>query len=355
MAGARVTVKDVSRCFRLGAEEVWALRGVSLEVSPGEFLALIGRSGSGKTTLLNLIAGLDRPTTGDVIIDGRSVPAMREAELLELRRRTLGFVFQSFGLLPLLSAAENVELPLRIAGIGRAERVRRVRWALDTVGLGRRAHHRPYELSGGEQQRVAIARALAIQPRLILADEPTGELDSTTAVTIFTLLRDLARSEGITIITSTHDRLVMELAGRVEELSDGRLVQDGSVRRFVAERARFPGAALTHPSSRPAATPTLTPGPSPARGRGVPSDAVGGDSGRGEGSPGPGVRAAPVLAPESSLQHGHDEPARLSPAPSPPPGPASPDGAEGATSSPAPDEDILRWAPPDRRQGPPPA
>ncbi len=242
MAGARVTVKDVSRCFRMTAEEVWALRGVSLEVAPGEFLALIGRSGSGKTTLLNLIAGLDRPTAGDVLIDGRSVPAMSERELLELRRRTLGFVFQSFGLLPLLSAYENVELPLRIAGVGRAERGRRVRRALDIVGLGRRAHHRPYELSGGEQQRVAIARALVIQPRLILADEPTGELDSSTALTIFTLLRDVAHAEGITIIASTHDRLVMELADRIEELSGGRLVPEGELRRFVAGRARLPAS-----------------------------------------------------------------------------------------------------------------
>ncbi len=313
MAGARVTVKDVSRCFRLGAEEVWALRGVSLEVAPGEFLALIGRSGSGKTTLLNIIAGLDRPTAGDVLIDERSVPAMGERELLELRRRTLGFVFQSFGLLPLLSAYENVELPLRIAGIGRAERARRVRRALDMVGLGRRAQHRPYELSGGEQQRVAIARALVIQPRLILADEPTGELDSTTALTIFTLLRDLARAEGITIIASTHDRLVMELAGRVEELSDGRLVRDGRLRRFVAEHARLP--ALT--SS-------------------VVEDA--------ERPPGVPIRPwEPVPHPE--------EPQARQPTTPPPASAVLPDGAERAAPPDA-DDDLLRWAPPDRREEP---
>lgn len=313
MAGARVTVKDVSRCFRLGAEEVWALRGVSLEVAPGEFLALIGRSGSGKTTLLNIIAGLDRPTAGDVLIDERSVPAMGERELLELRRRTLGFVFQSFGLLPLLSAYENVELPLRIAGIGRAERARRVRRALDMVGLGRRAQHRPYELSGGEQQRVAIARALVIQPRLILADEPTGELDSTTALTIFTLLRDLARAEGITIIASTHDRLVMELAGRVEELSDGRLVRDGRLRRFVAEHARLP--ALTSSVVEDAERP-------------------------------PGV----PIWPWEPVPH-PEEPQARQPTTPPPASAVLPDGAERAAPPDA-DDDLLRWAPPDRREEP---
>jgi ABC-type lipoprotein export system ATPase subunit len=321
MAGARVTVREVSRCFRMGADEIWALRGVSLEVAPGEFLALIGRSGSGKTTLLNLIAGLDRPTAGDVLVDGRSVPAMSERERLELRRRTLGFVFQSFGLLPLLSAYENVELPLRIAGVGRAERVRRVRRALDVVGLGRRAHHRPYELSGGEQQRVAIARALVIQPRLILADEPTGELDSTTALSIFTLLRDLARVEGITIIASTHDRLVMELADRVEELSDGRLVQDGRLRRFVSERARLPAlASLPLPGAEA------------------------------QGTEAEQARGAPLLAPEPIPAHRPEEPQADRPAPSSALT-ALPDGAERAGSPPEADDDLWRWAPPDRREG----
>ncbi|GAB4329239.1 MAG: hypothetical protein Kow0010_13460 [Dehalococcoidia bacterium] len=225
MAGAAVEVRNVSRLFRLGAEEVWAVKDVTLSVAPGEFLALIGRSGSGKTTLLNLIAGLDRPTSGEVFIDGDRVDTMGERDLVELRRKRLGFIFQSFGLLPLLSALENVELPLRIAGYKGADRTRRARRVIEMVGLGRRADHRPYELSGGEQQRVAIARALATEPVLMLADEPTGELDSATATAVFSLMRDLARDEGITIITCTHDRLVMELADRVEELSSGRLVE----------------------------------------------------------------------------------------------------------------------------------
>lgn len=245
MGGASVEVRNVSRRFKVGGEEVWAIRDISLEVEPGEFLALIGRSGSGKTTLLNVMAGLDRPTGGEVYIDGERVDTMSEGQLDRLRRHKLGFIFQSFGLLPLLSARENVELPLRIAGVGYGERQKLVKNALEFVGLGRRADHRPYELSGGEQQRVAIARALASQPTLILADEPTGELDSATATAVFGLLRDLARAEGITIITCTHDRLVMELAQRVEELADGHLVtgHHGEVWDRIQKRGRSPFAA----------------------------------------------------------------------------------------------------------------
>ena len=170
---------------------------------------------------------------------------MSEGQLDKLRRHKLGFVFQSFGLLPLLSARENVELPLRIAGIGYSDRMARVKRALDFVGLGRRADHRPYELSGGEQQRVAIARALASEPSLILADEPTGELDSATATAVFSLLRELARAEGITIVTCTHDRLVMEMASRVEELADGHLVtgERREVWDRIQQRERSPFSA----------------------------------------------------------------------------------------------------------------
>jgi ABC-type lipoprotein export system ATPase subunit len=223
-------------------------------VLPGEFVALIGRSGSGKTTLLNLVAGLDKPTEGEILIDGERVDTMSEHELNELRRHTLGFVFQSFGLLPLLSAQENVELPLRIAGYKSSERTRQARRVLEMVGLTRRADHRPYELSGGEQQRVAIARALATGPSLMLADEPTGELDSATATAIFTLLRDIASGEGITILTSTHDRLVMEMAGRIEELVDGRRAADGGadVWRHVQSKEQSPFAAPLYPEEAPA-------------------------------------------------------------------------------------------------------
>ena len=224
MTAAEVHVRELSRKFQLGSEEVWALGGVSLDVAPGEFLALVGRSGSGKTTLLNLVAGLDRPTGGEVEIDGERVDAMSERELTLMRRKKVGFIFQSFGLLPLLSAFENVELPLRIAGYSHRDRVARAKRALEIVGLTRRADHRPYELSGGEQQRAAIARAIATEPALILADEPTGELDSATATAVLRLLRGLAAEHGTTVIACTHDRIVMEMADRVEELADGKLV-----------------------------------------------------------------------------------------------------------------------------------
>ncbi|MBA4180718.1 MAG: hypothetical protein C0506_09040 [Anaerolinea sp.] len=248
MAGAHVQVRELSRCFRLGSEEVWALRGVSLDVPAGEFLALVGRSGSGKTTLLNLVAGLDRPTAGEVELDGQRVDQMSERELTLMRRKNVGFIFQSFGLLPLLSAHENVELPLRIAGFKHADRVARAKRALEIVGLTRRADHRPYELSGGEQQRAAIARAIATEPSLILADEPTGELDSATATAVLGLLKQLAREQGITVIACTHDRIVMDMADRVEELADGQLVTGahGEVWGHVQAKPLSPFAAA-HP------------------------------------------------------------------------------------------------------------
>jgi len=251
MGGTAIAVRNVSRRFELGAEEVWALRDISLAVEPGEFVALIGRSGSGKTTLLNLIAGLDRPTSGEIEVGGQRVDAMPERELTMLRRRQLGFIFQSFGLLPLLSAQENVELPLRIAGYNHRDRVRRASEMLELVGLAKRAHHRPYELSGGEQQRVAIARAMATEPSLILADEPTGELDSATATIVFGLLRDLARERGLTVVACTHDRLVMELADRVEELADGKLVTGhGDVWQAVQRKEVSPFAAYATPEAK---------------------------------------------------------------------------------------------------------
>ncbi len=242
MTAATISVRNVSRVFKLGNEEIPALRGVSLEVAPREFLALVGRSGSGKTTLMNLIAGLDKPTTGEIYLDDERLDQMSEKALTKLRRGSFGFVFQSFGLLPLLSAQENVELPMRIAGYGHGERVRRAKASLDAVGLNRRSHHRPYELSGGEQQRVAIARAIATEPRLILADEPTGELDSTTAKAVFTLLRTLAREHSFTVVTCTHDRLVMEMADRVEELVDGQIVaaEDSVVWKRIQGQVRSP-------------------------------------------------------------------------------------------------------------------
>ena len=218
-----VRVQEVSRTFRSAGAEVLAVQQVSLEIPTGQFIAIVGRSGSGKTTLLNIIAGLDRPDSGSVFIGDEEISRFNERQLTQMRRHTIGFVFQSFGLLPLLSAAENVELALRIAGAGLRQRSERTRELLEQVGLTRRSDHRPYELSGGEQQRVAIARALANRPKIVIADEPTGELDSTTAAQIFHLLRGVA-DEAVTVITATHDPFVIDHVDRVEELEDGRLL-----------------------------------------------------------------------------------------------------------------------------------
>jgi ABC-type lipoprotein export system ATPase subunit len=245
----QIVVENASREFRVGSQTVQALRKVSLTVEAGEFLAVIGRSGSGKTTLLNLIAGLDKPTSGRVLIDGEEVSSMNESQLTELRRRKLGFIFQSFGLLPLLSAYENVEIALRIANAGYKERGRRAAEVLDLVGLTGRAHHRPYELSGGEQQRVAIARALANRPAIILADEPTGELDSNTANAVFQLMVDLSVSEKITIVTTTHDRMVIDRAQRVIELADGAILGEG-VASYLDATPK-PAAAARSPAATP--------------------------------------------------------------------------------------------------------
>ncbi len=224
--GPILVAEHLRRVFHGGGDDVIAVNDVSLTVGRGEFLAIVGRSGSGKTTLLNLIAGLDKPDSGSVVVNGQEISQFSDAQMTQFRRHTVGFVFQSFGLLPLLSAAENVELALRIAGAGIRLRADRTRELLRLVGLTERASHRPYELSGGEQQRVAVARALANQPRLIIADEPTGELDSTTGAQIFALLRGVA-AEGVTVIAATHDPFVMEHADRVLEMSDGHLLLDG--------------------------------------------------------------------------------------------------------------------------------
>ena len=218
-----ITTVDLWRTYLLGSEEINALRGVNFSVMPGQFIAVVGRSGSGKTTLLNILAGLDKPTSGRVMFQDRDVADMSEHDLTELRRHQIGFVFQSFGLLPLLSALENVELPLRIAGVRTREREERTRDALEIVGLWNRAKHRPYELSGGEQQRVAIARAIVNEPPLILADEPTGELDSNNARSIFGLFKEMVQNRGISVVSATHDSTLLEMADEVKEIRDGQL------------------------------------------------------------------------------------------------------------------------------------
>ena len=218
-----VTVDEVVRTFGTGHTATRALRGVSFTVPAGELVALRGRSGSGKTTLLNIVGGLDRPDQGRVEVAGHDVTALPERERLRLRRETVAFIFQSFGLIPILSAAENVGVPLRIAGRPAGEREERVRLMLDIVGLSPHARQRPAELSGGQQQRVAIARALANQPALIIADEPTGQLDSETAKQIMRLLRVVVRSERVTALVATHDPNLIDLADRVLYLEDGQI------------------------------------------------------------------------------------------------------------------------------------
>jgi len=213
----------VVRDYPSGDSVIHALRGVSLAADVGQLVAIRGRSGSGKTTLLSILGGLDQPTSGSVTIDGHEVSSMSEGDLVEVRRRSVAFIFQSFGLVPILSAAENVEIPLRLVRAEARARDLRVRELLGLVGLGDRAKHRPHELSGGEQQRVAIARALANRPRILLADEPTGQLDSETGHVIMTLLRDVVRTEGVTAVVATHDPVMLDVADRVFELRDGEL------------------------------------------------------------------------------------------------------------------------------------
>jgi putative ABC transport system ATP-binding protein len=219
---ATIKVEQVSRIYPLGTTQVTAVDNLSLEVPKGVLAALKGRSGSGKTTLLNIIGGLDKPTHGEVYLFGMPVSKMSTDELTELRRHRIGFVFQSFAIMPTFSAVENVELMLRIAGYRRDRRKLALR-ALEIVGLGPWAHHRPWELSGGQQQRVAIARALSTKPSLLLADEPTGELDSGTGRQIMALFRYIVVKEGITILMATHDPMIEEYAHIVFELRDGQV------------------------------------------------------------------------------------------------------------------------------------
>jgi len=218
-----VDVRDVERTFGTGRTAAHALRGVSFTVRRGQLTALRGRSGSGKTTLLNVIGGLDAPTAGTVTVAGREVTRMNERGRMELRRDTVAFIFQSFGLIPMLSAAENVGIPLRITGTPSADREQRVAMMLEIVGLSEHAAHRPDELSGGQQQRVAIARALAGRPQLLIADEPTSQLDLETGRQIMRLLLTVVRSEGITALVATHDEALMDLADEIIRLEDGQI------------------------------------------------------------------------------------------------------------------------------------
>jgi len=222
-----IRIEHVTRTYHVDGREVPALRGVDLAVTQGELVSLRGRSGSGKTTLLNCIGGLDRPTSGKVWLEGREVTQLSESNGVQLRRQRIGFVFQSFALLPIYSAAENIDLMLRLAGVNdRGERKRRIDHVMTLVGLRKWATHRPFELSGGQQQRVAIARALVTQPALILADEPTGELDSATGQQIMELFREIVDREKTTVLIATHNLAVDMFADRVCVLEDGQIREE---------------------------------------------------------------------------------------------------------------------------------
>ncbi len=218
-------MQKVTREFRSGAGVVQALRGINLHMLPGEFVVLRGRSGSGKTTLLNILVGLDTPTQGTVKVLERDLVKMNESERARLRRESIGIMFQNAHLFPSLTAQENVEIPLRLARMPSAQRTKQAREALELVGLDKRAHHRGLELSGGEQQRVALARALVHQPRFIVADEPTGNLDSLTGRDITKLLRDITHNSKIGMLVATHDPVFVASADRVLQIQDGIIVE----------------------------------------------------------------------------------------------------------------------------------
>lgn len=223
-----IIIKDMYKIYKMGDNSVHALNGINLHIKPHEFVAIIGPSGSGKSTLMNMIGCLDVPTGGSYILDGNEVSKLKDDQLADIRNRKIGFIFQSFNLLQKLSAIENVELPLIYQGIGHKERMERGMAALDSVGLGDRAHHKPTELSGGQQQRVAIARALASNPPLILADEPTGALDTKSGSEIMEILQSL-NDKGNTIVIITHDLNIAKKAKRMVRIQDGQIIEDKEV------------------------------------------------------------------------------------------------------------------------------
>jgi putative ABC transport system ATP-binding protein len=223
--GALVSAREVTKVYKLGTVDVRALRGVTLDVNPGDFLAIVGPSGSGKTTLLNLIGALDSVTGGELAVLGRDMATLDRRRRADLRLRSLGFVFQAYNLVPVLTARENVEFVLELQGVG-SERAERAKKILDQLGLGELADRRPSELSGGQQQRVAVARAVASSPKLVLADEPTANLDGENAEILLHMMRDLNKTRGITFVFSTHDPRVVAHARRVVTLVDGRVAKD---------------------------------------------------------------------------------------------------------------------------------
>ena len=231
MTNTIIKLDNVWKIYQMGEVKVNALRGLNLEIKKGEFVAIMGPSGSGKSTAVNMVGALDIPTKGKVYLEGHDISKLSESDLAQIRGRKIGFIFQQFNLINTLSALENVTLPMVFQGIGKEERIDRAKNILNHVGLGDRMYHRPTELSGGEQQRVAIARSLANDPEVVLADEPTGNLDSTTGETIMDFLENLNRKEGKTIIMVTHDKNIAHHADRIEFLKDGMIVKRSKINK----------------------------------------------------------------------------------------------------------------------------
>ena len=237
---AVIALENVHKTYDLGEIQVHALRGVTLEIRRGEYVAIMGASGSGKSTLMNILGCLDRPTKGRYLLDGTDVSQLSKVDLAHIRNRKIGFVFQQFNLLSRTTALENVELPTLYAGIPQAERVERAKQSLERVGLGERAMHHPSQLSGGQQQRVAIARALVNHPAILLADEPTGNLDSRTSVEIMDILQRLNEDEGLTVVLVTHEPDIADYAQRALEFRDGKMRRDRSIQRRLVARDVLP-------------------------------------------------------------------------------------------------------------------
>jgi putative ABC transport system ATP-binding protein len=234
-----VETEDLAKYYKMGVYIVKALDGVNLKIRRGEYVSIMGPSGAGKTTLFNMIGGLDRPTRGKVYIDEVDISKLDAYELAWLRARKIGYIFQTFNLIPVLTAMENVMLPMIFAGVRREERIRKARELLERVGLGERLYHRPTELSGGQQQRVAIARALANDPAIILADEPTGNLDLQTGLEIINLLRQLNKERGVTIVTATHDLKMIDVSDRIIYLRDGKVERIETRAEIAVEAEEF--------------------------------------------------------------------------------------------------------------------
>jgi putative ABC transport system ATP-binding protein len=228
-----IHVEDLVKTYRLGKVSIPALRGISFDVKRGEFLVVMGPSGSGKTTLLNLLGAIDKPTSGRIFIDGKDVTALGEGELTKLRRHKIGFIFQFYNLIPALTALENVELPMLTAGVSRKDASKRAFQLLETVGLTERVGHVPDELSGGEQQRVAIARALANKPSVILADEPTGDLDTKTGMEIVEVLYGTSKKENATVVVVTHDPMITEEADGILQMRDGQIIGEKRLKELI--------------------------------------------------------------------------------------------------------------------------